>query len=80
MNQAITVSEKTIDKIIVRLDALTKEVRAIKAKLFESELPYGSDAWWKKEIEEAKKEIKQGKIRELQSVSELRKPLKQLFP
>jgi len=61
MNQAITISPKTLEQILNRLDALTKEVRAIKAKLFEREPLYGSDEWWEWSDKKALKEIKAGK-------------------
>ncbi len=61
MNQTITVSSKTIEEILVHLNTLTKEVKEIKAKLFEKEPPYGSDEWWEWSDEKALKEIKAGK-------------------
>jgi len=61
MNQAITVSPKTIETIIERLNELTKEVKAIKTKLFREEPSYGSDEWWGWSDEKALKEIKAGK-------------------
>ncbi len=61
MNQTITVSPKTIEAIVEQLDTLTKEVKMIKAKLFEEEPLYGSDAWWEKEIKDAENELKKGK-------------------
>lgn len=63
MNQAVTVSPKTIEEILTRLDRLTKEVRAIKARLFGEAPPYGTDKWWEKEIEEGLGEVKQGKYK-----------------
>lgn len=60
MSQTVTVSSKTIEQILARLDRLTKEVKTIKAKLFE-ESPYGSDAWWKWSDKKALEEIRQGK-------------------
>ncbi|MEK7558757.1 MAG: hypothetical protein AAB521_00455 [Patescibacteria group bacterium] len=61
MNQAITVSPKTIEEILARLDKLTREIKVIKTKLFEKEPHYGSDAWWEWSDEKALKEIKAGK-------------------
>lgn len=61
MGRTITVSPKTIDEIFVRLNTLTDEIKAIRAKLFEKEPLYGSDGWWNREIEEAEKEFKKGK-------------------
>lgn len=60
MNQTVTISSKTIEQILARLDRLTKEVRTIKAKLFE-EPPYGSDAWWKWSDKKALEDIKTGR-------------------
>lgn len=61
MNQAVMVSPKTIDEIFVRLNALTRELKEIKTKLFEKEPPYGSDEWWEWSDKQAIKEIKAGK-------------------
>lgn len=61
MNQTVTVPAKTIDEIFSRLDELTKAVKKISARLFEEKFTYGSDKWWKKEIEEAENEFKEGK-------------------
>lgn len=61
MNQAVTVSPKTIEEILVHLNMLTKEIKEIKAKLFEKEPPYGSDEWWEWSDEKALKEIRAGK-------------------
>ena len=61
MNQTIAISSKTTEEILARLDKLTKEVKAIKTKLFQEEPPYGSDEWWDKEIKEAEIEFKKGR-------------------
>lgn len=61
MNQTITVSSKTIDEILARLDRLTREVKTIKTRLFEEEPPYGSDEWWEWSDKKALKEIRAGK-------------------
>ena len=62
MSQTITVPTKTIEEILTRLDRLTREIKAIKTKLFEEEPPYGSDEWWEKEIEEGLEEVKKRKV------------------
>ena len=61
MTQTINVPVTKFDELISRLDQLTKEVSAIKVKLFESGLPYGSDAWWNWSDREALEDIKTGK-------------------
>lgn len=61
MNQTITISSKTTEEILARLDKLTKEVKAIKTKLFEEGPPYGSDEWWEWSDKKALKEIRAGK-------------------
>ncbi len=71
MNQAITVSPKTIEEILARLDKLTREIRVIKTKLFEEEPRYGSDEWWKWSDEKALKEIKEGKYTKVSNKKEL---------
>jgi len=71
MNQTITVSPKTIEEILARLDKLTREIKVIKTKLFEKEPPYGSDAWWEWSNTEALKEIKAGKGTKITNKKEL---------
>lgn len=71
MNQAVTVSPKKIDEIFVRLNALTKELKEIKTKLFEKEPPYGSDEWWEWSDKKAIAEIKAGKGIKIHNKKEL---------
>ncbi|OGK36788.1 hypothetical protein A3F03_01700 [Candidatus Roizmanbacteria bacterium RIFCSPHIGHO2_12_FULL_41_11] len=61
MGQTITVPTKTIEEILSRLDRLTREIKAIKTKLFEEEPPYGSDEWWKWSNEKAIEDYKKGR-------------------
>lgn len=61
MAQTITVPVKTFEEILSRLDRLTKEVHAIKVKLFESEPPYGSNEWWEWSDKKALESIRKGK-------------------
>ena len=70
MNQTITVSSKTINEILTRLDELTNAVKKISARLLVEELPYGSDEWWDKEIKEGLREVKQGKVKKFKSMEE----------
>lgn len=62
MSQTMAVSAKTFEEILSRLDQLTREVHAIKVKLFEGEPPYGSNEWWEWSDRKAMKDIKVGKI------------------
>ena len=71
MNQVISVSPKTIEQILTRLDALTEEMRAIRTRLFEEEPPYGSDAWWEWSDKKSLKEIKAGKGTRITNKKEL---------
>ena len=71
MNQAITVSSKTIEEILAHLNTLTKEVKEIRAKLFREEPPYGSDEWWKWSDKKALDEIKAGKGTKIHNKKEL---------
>lgn len=68
--QTVTISVKTFEKILSRLDLLTQEVKTIKAKLFKKEPSYGSDVWWNKDIEKAEKEFKKGKGIRFESVKD----------
>lgn len=70
MNQTITVSSKTIGNILTRLDTLTKEVKAIKSKIFEEEPPYGSNEWWEWSERRADEDIKTGKLVRFDSVKD----------
>lgn len=78
MRQAITVSPKTIEAILNQLTKLTKEVQAIKAKLFEEEPPYGSDEWWEWSDRKAQEDIKAGKYTTVHNKKELRQLLDSL--
>ncbi len=71
ISQATTVSQKTIEEILTRLDRLTREIKAIKTKLFEEEPLYGSDEWWEWSDEKALKEIKAGKGTKITNKKEL---------
>lgn len=70
MNQAVTVPTKTVNEILTRLDTLTREVKAIKAKLFEGKPPYGSDAWWEWSEKKADEDIKNGRLMKFNSTEE----------
>jgi len=78
MNKTLTVSSKTIDEILVRLDLLTKEVKAIKAKLIEEEPPYGSDEWWEWSDKKAMEDIKAGRYTTVHDKKELQQFLDSL--
>lgn len=58
--QTITVPVKTFEKILSRLDHLSRAVEAINEKL-EGAPPYGSDEWWEWSNAKALKSIKEGK-------------------
>ena len=72
MAQTITVPTKTFEEILSRLDQLTKEVHAIKVKLFEDEPPYGSREWWEWSDRKALEDIKAGRFVELKNKEELK--------
>jgi len=70
MNQTITISSKTIDEILTRLDKLGRDIRAIKVKLFEREPLYGSDEWWEWSEKKADEDIDSGRLVKFESVQE----------
>lgn len=70
--QTITISSKTIEEILARLDKLTREVRAIKSKLFEEEPTYGSDEWWEWSDKKALEDIKHGRYTDIKNKKELK--------
>jgi len=72
MNQTITISPKTVNQILARLDALTKEVKSIKTKLFEEEPPYGSEDWWEWSDKKAMQDIKAGRYTTIHNKKELK--------
>lgn len=78
MKQALTISSRTIDEIISRLDKLTREVTAIKAKLTQEEPPYGSDEWWEWSDKRAMEDIKAGRYTTLHNKRELQQFLDSL--
>lgn len=61
MAQTITVSEKAFEEVISRLDKLTREVQAIKIRLFDKEPLYGSKEWWEWSDRKALESIRKGK-------------------
>ena len=62
MSQTITVSSKTIGETLANLNTLTKEIKEIKAKLFEKEPLYGSDEWWEWSEKRADEDIKANRL------------------
>lgn len=70
MNQTITIPSKTVEEILTRLDKLTKEVKAIRAKLFKEEPFYGSEEWWEWSEKKADEDIKKGRLMKLNSAEE----------
>lgn len=73
MTQTTTVNTKTIQLLRTRVDKLTRELEAIKKKLFEitnKEPPYGSDEWWEWSDKKALEEIKAGKGLRFKSAKE----------
>lgn len=70
MAQAITVPAKTFEEILVRLDKLTRDVHAIKIKLFDKEPPYGSEQWWEWSDKKALEDIEKGRVVEFKSAEE----------
>lgn len=68
--QTINIPAETFEKLISRLDDLTREVKSIKAKLFDEEPPYGSKEWWEWSDKKAIEEIKAGKGVKFDSVEE----------
>ena len=76
--QTITVSSKTIEEILARLEKLTRDVGSIKSKLFEQEPPYGSDEWWEWSDKKALKSIREGKGTLIKNKKELDRFFKSL--
>ena len=71
MNQTITVSQETIEEILTRIDRLTREIKAIRTKLFEEEPPYGSDEWWEWSDKKSIEDYKKGRYTVIRSKKEL---------
>lgn len=61
MANGVSVNTKTVNHIVAQLDKLARDVEAIKARVFEQEPPYGSDAWWEWSDKKALEDIKAGK-------------------
>ena len=69
--QTITIPVETFEKLVSRLDELTREVKAIKVRLFDKEPRYGSDEWWEWSEKKATEDIKAGRFIELKNKKEL---------
>lgn len=78
MTQTITMPAKTVEEILSRLDKLTKDVHAIKAKLFDKEPTYGSDEWWEWSDKKAMEDIKMGRFTAISNKKELKQFLSSL--
>lgn len=59
--QTITVPAKTFEKILSRLDQLSRVVEAINEKL-ENAPSYGSNKWWEWSEKRADEDIKMGRV------------------
>ncbi len=70
MAQTITVPAKTFEEILSRLDRLTRDVRAIKARVYQQEPPYGSEEWWEWSEKRADEDIKAGRVFKFDSAEE----------
>lgn len=68
--QTITVPVETFEKLVSRLDELTREVKAIKMSLFEKEPSYGSKEWWEWSEKKADEDIKAGRVFKFDSAEE----------
>lgn len=75
--QTITVPAKTFEKILSRLDHLSRAVEAINKKL-ESTLSYGSPEWWEWSNKKAQEDIKRGRYTTLHNKNELQEYLDSL--
>ncbi len=75
--QTITVSAKTFEKIISRLDQLGRAVEAISEKL-ETAPPYGSNEWWEWSEKRADEDIKAGRVTVMHNKKQLQQFLDSL--
>lgn len=76
----ISLDTKTAQSILEEVETMRKSIDILRKRIIKLFPPqYGSDAWWEKEITEAKKEIKAGRIKELDNLNQLDKPLDKLF-
>ncbi len=60
--QTINVPVETFEKLVSRLEELTREVKAIKVKFFDQEPSYGSKEWWEWSEKKADEDIKTGRV------------------
>lgn len=70
MAQIITVPAKTFEEILLRLDELTRDIRSIKARIFEQKPSYGSKEWWEWSDRKALEDIKAGRGMKFDSAEE----------
>lgn len=68
--QTVTVPVKTFEKILSKLDHLTRTVEVINEKL-EGAPPYGSDKWWEWSNKKAQKDIEEGRYTTISNKREL---------
>lgn len=75
--QTVTVDAKTFEKILSKLDHLSRAVEAINEKL-EGALLYGSNEWWEWSNKKAQEDIRNGRYTALHNKKELQKYLDSL--
>lgn len=58
-HSTITIDTKTAEKLLADIESMRKSLEVLRKRVIKL-LPekYGSDSWWKKEIEEAENEFK----------------------
>lgn len=76
----VSLDTKTAQRILEEVEAMRKSLDILRKRIIRLFPPqYGSDAWWEKEIAEANKEIKAGRVKEIDNLNQLDKPLNKLF-
>lgn len=68
--QTITIPVETFEKLVSRLDELTREVKIIKIRLFDKEPLYGSKEWWEWSEKKADEDIRAGRVVKFSSAEE----------
>ena len=71
MANTVSFDAKTISRVLAQLDKLTRDVEAIKTRVFQQEPPYGSDAWWEWSHKKGLEDVKKGDYYELENKKDI---------
>ena len=70
--QIITLTKTDFEKLVNRLEKLEKQVKKLTAHIPSRKLEEGSAEWWKEEIKEGVKDLREGRSTTIHNEKELK--------